>query len=123
MQRSLLPPLMTTFDQCDTTLPCGQRDVSTVAPQALALLNNEFVHQRAEALATCLAKPDGDELQQVQAIWRAILKRDAEPEEATAALAHVATQQKRFEGEHSRQLAWASLCVVLFNSNEYLYVD
>ena len=123
MQRSLLPPLMTTFDQCDTTLPCGQRDVSTVAPQALALLNNEFVHQRAEALAGRLTQPDGDELQQVEAIWRAILKRAPDGEEANAAVAHVLMQQKRFKGENSRLYAWASLCVVLFNSNEFLYVD
>ena len=123
MQRSLLPPLMTTFDQCDTTLPCGQRDVSTVAPQALALLNNEFVHQRAEALSTRLTKPDGDERLQVRTIWQSILKRDPDEDEAKAALAHVATQMKRFEGENSRIRAWESLCVVLFNSNEFLYVD
>ena len=123
MQRSLLPPLMTTFDQCDTTLPCGQRDVSTVAPQALALLNNEFVHQRAEALATRLTKPDGDERQQVRAIWQSILKREPDGEEANAAVAHVVIQQKRFKGENSQLHAWASLCVVLFNSNEFLYVD
>ena len=49
--RSLLPPMMTTFDFGDTTLPCGQRPVSTVAPQALALLNNAFSHERSAALA------------------------------------------------------------------------
>ena len=50
-KRSRLLPLMTTFDFSDTTLPCGQRDVTVVAPQALALMNNRFVHQCSEALA------------------------------------------------------------------------
>jgi hypothetical protein len=49
-QRSLLVPLMTAFDFVDTTQPCGRRDVTLVAPQALALLNNPFVHEMSEAL-------------------------------------------------------------------------
>ena len=39
-KRSLLVPLLTTFNFCDTTASCQKRDVTTVAPQALALLNN-----------------------------------------------------------------------------------
>lgn len=97
MQRSLLPPLMTTFDQCDTTQPCGQRDVSIVAPQALALLNNEFVHQRAAALTNRLTTPEGDDRSQIRAIWRAILKRSPADEELTAALSHLHSQRNRIE--------------------------
>jgi hypothetical protein len=58
-QRSLLPPLMTTFDSSDTILPCVQRPVSTVAPQALALLNNAFAHERSQALARRAMEPEG----------------------------------------------------------------
>ena len=46
-KRGLLPPLLTTFDFPDTTLPCCQRDVTTVAAQALALLEQP-VRPRAE---------------------------------------------------------------------------
>ena len=49
-KRSLLLPLMTTFDFADTTQPCSQRNISTVSPQALALLNNDFVHEREPGL-------------------------------------------------------------------------
>ncbi len=41
-RRGLVTPLLLTFDFCDTTQPCGQRDVSVVAPQALALMNGAF---------------------------------------------------------------------------------
>ena len=50
-KRSLLVPLMTTFDFCDTTASCAKRDVTTVAPQALALLNNHFVHGQSASMA------------------------------------------------------------------------
>jgi len=38
-KRGLLAPIMTTFDFCDTTQPCGRRDFGFEASQALALLN------------------------------------------------------------------------------------
>jgi hypothetical protein len=96
-QRSLLPPLMTTFDLCDTTLPCGQRDVTIVAPQALTLLNNEFVHKRAEALATRLLNGDSVSLNDaVSETWRAILRREATAEEIAMSMQHVNRQLIRF---------------------------
>jgi hypothetical protein len=95
-QRSLLPPLMTTFDQCDTTLPCGQRDVTTVAPQALTLLNNDFVHDRAQALAAQLLVPENSDPQRVNSIWRAVLGRSPDSAEQQAALRHVRKQLQSF---------------------------
>ena len=50
-KRHLLLPLMTAFDFPNSEKPCGRRDVTTVAPQALAMLNNQFVHDRSERLA------------------------------------------------------------------------
>ncbi|MFN7804874.1 MAG: PSD1 and planctomycete cytochrome C domain-containing protein [Planctomycetaceae bacterium] len=87
-QRSLLPPLMTVFDFSDTTLPCAQRDVTTVAPQALALLNNEFVHDRSQALARRVTAAGGDRPEMVRLAWRLTLGREATEREVAAGLAH-----------------------------------
>lgn len=95
-QRSLLPPLMTVFDFSDTTLPCAQRDVTTVAPQALALLNNEFSHERSSALARKIAGSHKNTVDQIQAAWRMTLGRPATPQEISAALAHLKQQQSAF---------------------------
>src|SRR6185369_2528828 len=70
-KRSLLLPLLTTFDFCDTTQPCGQRDINVVAPQALALLNNEFTHQASQKLAERLLHGGKKE-----SPWNIILGRD-----------------------------------------------
>ena len=183
-QRSLLTPMMTTFDLCDTTLPCGQRDVTIVAPQALTLLNNGFVHDRTASLAAKLMAEDLPLMKsRIDRAWRAILKRSPTDEEENMAVAHILQQTKRFaesggeaegeipvggaagpregeipvggaagpregeipvggatgpreggipfggaagprEGRKSpEELAWGSLCLVLFNSNEFAYVD
>ncbi len=97
MQRSLLPPLMTTFDLCDTTLPCDRRDVTIVAPQALALLNNEFVHEQSRLLAERAVASGPDEAARLATIWRSILAREPLPDEAHAALHHVRRQLARLE--------------------------
>jgi thioredoxin-like negative regulator of GroEL len=110
---------MTTFDAPDTTLPCGRRDVTTVAPQALALLNNAFVHEQSESLARRVREQSGDRNARVRLAWRLALARDPRSSETTAALAHLAAQVERLGEER----ALASLCHVLLNTNEFVYVD
>jgi hypothetical protein len=122
-KRGLLPPLMTTFDFADTTLPCGQRDVTTSPTQALALLNNSFVHARSNALARRVAALAPQDLtEQVRQAWRFTLGREPDESEAALALQHVDSQRARF-ADDAEFLALASLCHVLLNSNEFLYVD
>ena len=97
-KRGLILPLMTTFDFCDTTLPCGERDVTTVAPQALALLNSEFAHARSTTIARqVISGADHDPGAAVTRAWIMTLGRAPDADETTAALAHVTQQQTRFE--------------------------
>jgi hypothetical protein len=134
-KRSLLLPLMTTFDFADTTQPCSQRNVSIVAPQALALLNNEFVHQQSGAMAQrVIAEAGPERAAQIERAWWLALQRPPTESERSAALAHLAAQQAnlraRADGagqqlgdEELHRQALASLCHVLFNTNEFIYVD
>jgi hypothetical protein len=125
LQRSLLTPFMTTFDQGDTTLPCGQRNVTTVAPQALALLNSEFVHEQSRALAGRVAADAGDQDEdRVVSAWRRVLGRDPTPAERDSSQEHLRRQEQRFaDADQPRQRALESLSHVLLNTNEFLYVD
>lgn len=122
-KRSLLPPLMTAFDFCDTTQPCGERDVSIVAPQALALLNNPFAHECAAALAARLQdEAGGDAWAQVDWLWQLALGRKPDGHELAAALDHLHQQRNHFSVQ-SERMALESLCHVLLNANEFLFID
>ncbi len=95
-QRSLLPPMMTTFDMCDSTMSCGQRDVTIVAPQALTLLNNEFVHKRAAAIAmACVKNEEPISDSNVRQVWEMILGRQPSEDELELAKRHVGTVLQR----------------------------
>ena len=122
-KRGLLPPLLTTFDLPDTTLPSCQRDVTTVPTQALALLNNPFVHEQSAALAKRI-DTKLERKEQVIRAWRLALGRAPREAEVAAALAHLEKQAKAFAKRPDPALdALASLCHVLLNTNEFMYVD
>ncbi|MFM8274405.1 MAG: DUF1553 domain-containing protein [Gemmata sp.] len=122
-KRGLLPPLLTTFDLPDTTLPNCRRDVTTVPTQALALLNNPFVHEQSAALAARIG-PKRGQIELATAAWRLALARDPRPTELRAAVAHLEKQAIAFAGHADpAQKTLASLCHVLLNTNEFVYVD
>ena len=123
-KRSRLLPLMTTFDFSDTTASCGQRDVTTVAPQALALLNNQFTHAQSEALAKRLAGHAASATEQVKLAWQLAFGRNPSDGELGQAENHLHEQRQHFDGRNNPgHLALASLCHVLLNCNEFIYVD
>ena len=59
IRRTMLVPLLDAFDYSNTTSPLTERPVTTVAPQALMLLNAEWAQQRAAAFARRLAREGG----------------------------------------------------------------
>ena len=120
MKRGLLPPLLTTFDLADATDPCGRRNVTTVPTQALALLNNPFVHDRSQHLASAIISQTSSPAEQVDRAWSAILKRQPSNLERAEALQHLLRQRETLSTE---RFALASLCHVLLNCNEFIYVD
>jgi hypothetical protein len=128
-KRALLLPLMTVFDFSDTMQPCGARNVTTVAPQALALLNNRFVHEQSEEMARRIVADVGSDLsRQVRRVWQLALSRSPSDQEIVVALDHLNSQRTYFDSKvssrkNSRRLALASLCHVLLNTNEFMYID
>ena len=87
------------------------------------MLNNKFVHARSATVARRVMASSPDELtEQVQLAWRLVLGREPDESETALAIKHVELQRTRFV-EDAESLALASLCHVLLNSNEFLYVD
>jgi hypothetical protein len=131
-RRSRPISFLTTFDAPVMAVNCERRVDATSAPQALMLMNGEFVLKHAEALAErILAASPGDSSDaaeaRVAAAWRAVYLRPPTPEESAAARAFVAAQVSALAQDPNAKdrdrAALADLCQQLFNSNEFLYVD
>ena len=79
VKRSLVVPLLEVLDLCDTTKSAAQRSVTSVAPQALTLLNGDFVNRQARHFAARLleGKAGPDRAQQIELAYRLALSRTA----------------------------------------------
>src|SRR5262249_31807189 len=124
-------PLMQAFDGPDAQASCGRRINTTVAPQALALLNDRFVRMRAEDFARRLANAAGDDTAaQVRLAWQLALAREPSAREAAAAATFVHEQSRQRAAREpgpsaadSPPLALTDLCQAIFALNEFIYVD
>jgi len=90
LKRALIMPFMTVFDFGDTTQPIEGRESSIVAPQALALMNNEFSYKQSQGLAERVKREAGaDPARQVQRLWRLALGRAPDAAERAAGIHHL----------------------------------
>ena len=118
IKRSALIPFLTAFDFPEPLQGVPERPATTVAPQALALLNNPQARVWAEGFAKRISGA-GDDAAIVTAAWRIAMARDPNVVEQADAVAYLA-QQQRVHGD--RQRALADLCQVIMCVNEVIYV-
>lgn len=139
-KRNVRLPVLEAFDQPDTLNSCAVRPVSTFAPQSLILMNSPFVHAQARSLAITLTKESSDLQKQLNSLYRRAVGRlpsATERELATtflkqqAAIIRARVKAHEPNGIDVRELspgadiaqvrALADLCVVVFNTHEFVY--
>ena len=166
--RGLRDPFLEAFNQPGPDVSCEQRESSTVAPQALTLLNGEEVQDRALAFADRLLKKKSSESSIIQRAFELALGRSPTKGEITACITRWKNATKT-ESEKTplarayprkikrtvmaektgepydfwefipayesyqpdlqrsdadaRTRGLAHICLVLFNSNEFVYID
>jgi hypothetical protein len=121
-------PLLQAFDSPDTTVSCGRRNVTTVAPQALAVLNEPFVRLRAGEFARRLRAEAGeDAAAQARLAYRLALGREPSTKELDASVAFIKRQgtirAARGERAEARLSALTDFAQVVYGLNEFVYVD
>ena len=121
-KRTLGVPMMEAFDSPVPDRPEPDRQTTTIAPQALILLNSQFVNEQAAALAELLAEAAGSDADTVQAAYRRALARDPSDNERQALTAFL-QRQTSVQGESGRRLAIRELARLVLNLNEFIYVD
>jgi hypothetical protein len=123
LRRSNLPTLLNLFDFGDATIPQDKRPLTNVAPQALFMMNSEFVAGRARNVAqSLLDEADLSESARIERAYLRMLNRRPDAEEIDTGLSYLAGLKNRF-GSMSNLDAWQSLCRILIASNEFVYVD
>lgn len=109
--RGIADPFMESLDFPDLGLLSPVRGQSTSALQALTMYNNQLVLYHSQLLAQQLQSRSSDVNQQVSELGWRIWQRELTADELSS--------MSRFVREQNL----AALCRVMFNTNEFLFVD
>lgn len=105
-------PLLESLDCPDPSVMLPRRGQTITPVQSLSLLNNRFIEQCSEQLAARVRREAGDDVvQQIQLLYRLTLCRAPVPRELELA--------RKF----AQQQTLAQLCVVMLNTNEFLFLE
>ena len=126
VKRSELLPIMTMFDAPEPTQSIGERSVTTVPTQALALMNSPLVRQQAEKLFS-LIKPATDVplSSAIDRGYQIAFGRSPTDAEQTRMKAFIEQQRTAMGGDapESTDKALIEFCHVLYCLNEFVYID
>jgi hypothetical protein len=130
VKRTLGVPLLETFDMASADTSTAARTTTTIAPQALILLNSSFMDEQAVALAARLVKEGGRSPQtNIQRMFRLVLGRLPTQEEIIIASGYLERVGAPYSGgssprdEATYRRGLAMLSKVVLNLNEMVYVD
>ena len=113
MRRNFLPPLLLAFDLPTPSTTIGRRNNSNVPAQALALLNDPFVLDQARLWADhLLAIPNLSETDRLETLYLQAFARPPSPDEQAQALKIIQSQTN----------PWPTLCHILFNLKEFIFI-
>lgn len=127
IKRSQLIGSMVSFDAPEPLVTQGSRPTTTVAPQALLLMNSPQVRTWAEALARRIglgSQENGDIAAGIARAYTICFARPPAANETAAAQAFIEKQTRSYEADkkaEARMHAAADFCQVLFGLNEFVY--
>ena len=151
-QRAFTHPFIRVFDGANANEMCAARQVTTVTPQAFALSNSKFVRDQSRFMAERIRKEAGPDLKsQVERAFQLALQRPPTSFEERTILASLNAPRSQTREQptpapgpsattlvsspprqdHQPELAAqpesglspAELCLVLFNLNEFIFLE
>ena len=130
--------LLEVFDVPDGYRSMARRNVTTTPPQALLMMNGDWVLGRAQTLAERLLEDEPEWPEEVvEAAYLRVFGREPRSEERAVGMRFLGEQRDRVLQESSAAggeeagdgaekaglIALADYCHVLLNSNEFIYVE
>lgn len=127
--RSALYDFLHVFDFAEPSVPSGDRASTTIAPQALFMLNSELMIEASRHLAVRLLAEEKDSpAGRIERMYELAYGRPPTEKESIHALEFVIryTEALAAEGtDHANptEQAWAGLCRAILAANEFVFVE
>jgi len=125
VKRDKLIPILQLFDAPDAIQSVGKRNVTTVPPQALAMMNSPFIRKLAEQFAKRVrtdAKQNRE--QTVNEVYAIGLSRQPSQAEQQQMLQFIHYQTESYgDNPQAGELAIVDFCQLIICMNEFVFVD
>ena len=135
--RSALFEVFQAFDFADPSLPNGDRVTTTIAPQALFLMNSLLVDNQSKHIADRILAANDDDPARLKRLYESLLGRSPTPRETNQAATFLSeyrraaveddknSSDKKDDAQTAppRVRAWRALCRVLLSSTEFVYTE
>jgi hypothetical protein len=124
VKRSHIIPTMLLFDAPNSLTSIGARSTTTVAPQALAMLNNSAVRTWSANLAKRVAGKSPAE--SIREAYRITICRDPSKDELAEMTSFLESQTAAYREEGKQnavELALSDVCQAILSLNEFVYVE
>jgi hypothetical protein len=121
VKRSLPEPLLAAFDRADTDSSCPVRFATVQPTQALTMLNGEFAQRQAHLFAVRLAADAPDLRRRIVRGLELVTQQRAVAADVERLLALAAELQRDFQRTEAEALE--RCCLVLLNTNQFLFLD
>ncbi|MFT5095122.1 MAG: hypothetical protein ACI93T_003969, partial [Porticoccaceae bacterium] len=125
VMRGNLIPILQLFDAPDAIQSIGNRNVTTVPPQALAMMNSPFVRTIADKFAARISSDKDLATEDIveRAYWLA-LSRPPETGEVERMTAFLNSQTQSYgNDDKGKKLALTDYCQIMLCLNEFVIVD
>ena len=124
VRRNFLTPLFLAFDYPLPSSTIGRRNVSTVASQALMMMNTGFVARQTQAWADRVMASRTGQRERIAMMFLAAFARQASETEIADASGFLERQTVLYEKQDGagEPRVWADLAHVLMNSTEFIFV-
>lgn len=125
MKRGSLIPILQLFDAPDAIQSIGDRGVTTVPPQALALMNSPLIRQMAEKMSARLQREGATSPEKfVETVFWTALSRPPSDDEQKTMLAFLELQAQSYgNAANALNIAKTDFCQTMLCLNEFVYVD
>jgi hypothetical protein len=116
------------MDYADPAVTSGDRATTTVAPQALMMMNSDFVMESASGLSARVLAAAGDDDARISLIYQIAYGRQATDDERSSDRGLMADVEMSLgatvaDAAERRRQAWSVLCHVVLAANEFIYVQ
>jgi hypothetical protein len=127
--RSALYDVFQAFDFADPSALSGERQTTTIAPQALFMMNSELVSKQTKLLAERLLSESSDNPSRLSRLYGLCYGRTPDDTELQRALSYIDQYQQRWQSDRPDETAqaelraWQSFCRIILSSNEFAYCE